>query len=332
MSNRVAVHMAVHNAHDWLPAVLDAVAVQTYPNTSVVIWDNASDDDTAAIISRYPGFKVMYGTGNIGFWAAQERMLADSDAEFILALTDVVLDPEYIANCVHALIEDPRRGAVQGKLLRKSDPDRIDALGFRLQRSRRVTILGHGEPDDGRWDHRTDIFGVEGAAPMFRRAALEDCRIDGHVIDPDYRVGPLGYGDDFDLAWRLTLLGWHQIMEPSAVGWHDRSTTVSVGHGISDHINRRSIRARIPPMTRQLDWSNVRFSILKNDYILSILRDLPMILAREAAVLGYIALFEPRTLAGCVRFARLAPTMLRRRHRIMQRARMSRNGMDHFIA
>ena len=175
------------------------------------------------------------------------------------------------------------------------------------------------------------VFGVEGAAPMFRRLALEDCRIDGHVVDPDFRVGPLGYGDDFDLAWRMTLLGWRQIMEPNAIGWHDRATTTDVGHGVWDHVRRRTMRANIPILTRQLDWANVRFAIVKNDHILNIVRDMPVIAIRELMVLGYCILFEPRTLLGLVRFIRLMPVMVRRRRLAMERARLNSNHMRQWI-
>lgn len=331
MSHRVAIQLVVRNGAPWLAAVLDSIAAQQYPDCDVVVWDNASTDETAAIVSRYPTFRLISHPENIGVWAAQERMLLDCRAEYVLVLTDVVLDHAYVSACVETFASDARIGAVQGKLLQKSEPTRVDSLGFRIERSRRVTILGHGDPDDGRWSARMTVLGVEGAAPMFRRAALEECRIEGAVVDPDYRVGPLGYGDDFDLAWRMTLFGWHQVMEPSARGWHDRFTTRNVGHGAGDHVRRRVIRSRIPVSARQLDWSNVRFSIIKNDHILDSLRDIPAILMREVSVLGYFALFEPRTLLGMARFLRLLPTMLRRRRLVMRGARRTPAEMHPFL-
>ncbi|HTP56939.1 MAG TPA: glycosyltransferase [Candidatus Paceibacterota bacterium] len=313
MNSRVAVLLVVRNGEAWLHAVLGALASQTHRAMDVTVWDNASTDSTARIVSSYPRMRLVRSPENIGVWAAVERMVADAYADHILVLTDVVLAPRYVEVCARALDDDARLGAVQGKLLRKSDPTSIDALGFRMERSRRVTILGHGERDDGRWDVPTDVFGVEGAAPMFRRAALEDCRVDGHIVDPDFRVGGIGYGDDFDLAWRMTAFGWRQRMIPTAIGWHERSTTSDTGRGIVGRIRRRTVRERIPALTRQLDWCNVRLAIVKNDSILDILRDLPFIAVREVAVLGYLALFEPRSLGGVARFVRLLPAMIRRR-------------------
>jgi GT2 family glycosyltransferase len=319
MKSNVSVHMAVRNGARWLPEVLDALMAQTHPDIRITVWDNASADETASTVSRYRGVRLIRGEENIGFWAAQEHMLKDVTAEYVLALTDVVLAPSYIAECVRVMDADPHIGAVQGKLLRKSDPSFVDALGFRFERSRRVAILGHGDRDDGRWDVPIDIVGVEGAAPMFRCSALEDCRVEGHVVDPDFRVGGLGYGDDLDLAWRMTRFGWRQRMVPTAIAWHERSTTSETGRGVIGRVRRRVVRARIPSLTRQLDWCNVRLAIVKNDSILDILRDLPSIVVREVAVLGYMTLFEPRSLAGIARFVRLMPTMLRRRRLVQSR-------------
>jgi hypothetical protein len=91
------------------------------------------------------------------------------------------------------------------------------------------------------------------------------------------------------------------------------------------------MRTNIPILTRQLDWSNVRFAIIKNDHILNIVRNLPVIAGRELMVLGYCALFEPRTLMGLARFIRLTPVMLRRRRLVMARARLNSKHMRQWM-
>lgn len=328
---KVAIHLAVHNGAHWLPAVLHSVENQTFTDWEVTLWDNASTDTTSAIASRYPKVHIRRHSANTSFWTAQEAMLVDCSAEYVIALTDVVLDSEFIAQAVAALDANPNAGSVQGKVMAMHWADgvpvkehAIDAVGFRLQHSRRVTILGHGEDDHGQYDGAPRvIFGTEGAAAVFRRSALEDCRIHGHVIDPDYRVGAIGYGDDFDLAWRMTLLGHPALLVPAARAWHDRSTTKNTGGSISASIKRRRMRAGIAIEKRRLEWSNVRFTIIKNDAIINILRDLPSILWRELMVTGYALLFEPLVLLEWGRLVRYLPRMLRRRRAIMHRAQLT---------
>jgi GT2 family glycosyltransferase len=348
MHPSVSIFMAVHNGASWLKDVLDSVAMQTYPAITLTVWDNASTDDTAAIIRRYPQAHYEYHDTNDGFWAAMEKLIARTNTPYVICLTDVVLDPGFVAESIKAMETDPQIGAVQGKIYAQHRaPDgswnrttRIDALGFRLQRSRRITILGHGEYDTGQYAAPQDIFGVEGAVPVFRRAALAACALPDAslpsgtfcVTDPAYRVGGITYADDVDLGWRMTLMGWKQVMIPAAIGWHDRSTTKgTAARPIIDQILRTAQRQSLPIQKRRLDWSNIRFSIIKNDSIINILRDLPHIIIREVAVAGYTFLFEPAVFKEAWRFFRLLPTMLRRRREVQARARMAAAQMRTWI-
>jgi GT2 family glycosyltransferase len=163
--------------------------------------------------------------------------------------------------------------------------------------------------------------------PFFRRSALEDCRVSGHLFDPDY----FWYGDDLDLAWRMTLFGHRQMFIPDVVAWHDRSTTKGHATSLPGHLRRVSIRRSIPLQKRRLDWSNVRFTIIKNDYIVNLLRDAPWILAREAATFLYTLLLEPQVFRETGRFLRLLPRMITRRRASMRRARTSPELMHHWF-
>ena len=320
---RIAVLMAVHNGASWLPEVLAGLAAQAGVRVRVTVWDNASDDGTAEIVARLlPSAHVVRSEENIGFWEAIEQLSATCAEEVFLALTDVQLAPDFLVRAV-AAFADPAVGAVEGKIYQLSAGRRtkvIDTVGFRVDRSRRITIAGHGEVDHGQYDSTVPVFGVEGAAPMFRTEAFRGAAVEGHVIDPAYRTGPLGYGQDLDLPWRLSLFGWRQLLVPDAIAWHDRSTTHSTATGLASHVRRIPQRRAIPLEKRVQDWVNVRCTIVKNDRALDLLRDLPLIVARELLVLAYMLLFEPRALVGLRRFARLLPGMLRQRRLVQARA------------
>ena len=316
--------IAVHNGAAWLDDVLTSLAAQTESNYRLTVWDNASTDDTVERVTRLaPTARIERSQENIGFWAAIERLSATCTGELLLALTDVQLAPDFLERAA-AAFSDPSVGAVQAKIYQLRDGECttvVDTVGFHIDRSRRVTIAGHGEPDHGQYERTSPVFAVEGAAPMFRTQAFCDAAVDGHVIDPAFRTGPLGYGDDLDLAWRMTLFGWKQVLVPDAIGWHDRSTTHDVGNGLRAHLGRIPDRRAIPLEKRILDWVNVRAARIKNDRTSDVLRDLPFIVVRELAVLGYTLIVEPRVLVGIRRLARLAPGMLRQRRVVQQRAR-----------
>jgi GT2 family glycosyltransferase len=319
----VDVLMAVHNGASWLPGVLAALSTQASVRVRLLVWDNASTDGTPdLVIELFPTAEVIRSEENLGFWAAIERLSEKCRSELFLALTDVHVSPDFLASVIPAF-DDAAVGAVQGKLyeLRNGTRTRvIDTVGFRMDRGRHITIAGHGETDRGQYAHAHPIFAVEGAAPVFRTRAFREAAIEGHVVDPDFRVGPLGY-EDLDIAWRLALFGWRQVFAPAAVGWHDRSTTHTGASGPVSRLRRVPQRRSIPLEKRILGWTNMRFAIVKNDRTSDLLRDLPWILAHEILVLGYMLAFEPGALTGLKRFARLLPSMLRRRRAVQARAR-----------
>jgi len=327
----VTIQIVVHNGEKHIRHCLDAVLKQSHPATDVIVLDNASTDRTADIVAReYPGCRLFRHATNLGMWPGQEHLLTLSTGSLVVALSvDVILDASFTAEILRAFAADERIGAVQGKLYQYSLSELatkgsqalrreiIDTCGFGMTRSRKVVNVGHGLPDGPAFSTRKDIFGVEGAVPVFRRSALQQCAVEGKLWDPDY----FWYGDDFDMAWRMHLFGFRQVFAPDAVAWHDRSTTKGAADiPVLGQLTRRAQRAAIPLTKRRLDWSNVRFTVIKNDYIVNVLRDIPWIVVREVAVCAYTAIFEPGVFREVGRFIGLLPTMLRRRREVMRKA------------
>lgn len=332
--NKFSIVLAVHSGERFIRATLDSLKNQTYKNFEVVVIDNNSRDKTREIILKeYPGYKLIWHHENIGVWQAQEIALNKTNGEYYIVLTDVILDPHFLENALSVFNKDAKIGAIQSKVyqmdfINKNEYTKlstIDTLGFQMFKSRKITNVGHGQEDREEFNIEKEVFAVEGVVPIFRRSAIEDSRIFGKFVDPIYKIKDVGfnYGDDLDVSWRMRILGWKQVTAPNVISWHDRSTTKSAaeeGATYLSYISRVSIRRRIPILKRRLDWSNVRFTILKNDYTINLLRDLPYILLREINVIGYTILFEPGVLKEIPRFIRLLPRILRERREIMKRS------------
>lgn len=331
----VTINVVVFNGEKYLAPCLEAIRKQTYSNLEVNVCDNHSTDRTRDIVrTQFSEFRLIEHPTNLGMWPGHEEALKHSKGVYVLCVSaDVMIDSQFVERSVAICEADLKIGAVQAKIYQYDYPKLsdgsyrqstlIDTCGFFMFRSRRVGNVGHGMPDDGRYAQLKEIFGVEGAVPFFRRSALESLRIDGTIWDHDY----FWYGDDLDVAWRMNLFGWKQCFDPNVIAFHDRSTTKGMAKGWLDAINRVSLRRQIPITKRRLDWSNTRFTIIKNDYIINILRDLPRILLRETQVLGYAILFEPGLLLEFGRFARLLPRMLAKRWKIMAQAKVPARGM-----
>lgn len=323
----ITIQGVVFNGERYLRHCLKAVQKQTYPHLEVIIFDNASTDSTAAIAEKeFSEFRLIRHDKNLGMWPGHEAALCYARGQIIICLSvDVILEPDFVERCVEGFLKNSRVGAIQAKIYQYSLTDlnagthlphkTIDTCGFIMKRSRRLLNLGHGEEDEGQFDRSRKIFGVEGAVPAFRKAALDDIRIEGHFADPDF----FWYADDIDMAWRMALLGWDQIYLPTAVAHHDRQTTKSHRASILDFIK---IRRTIPPFKRRLDYRNYIFTLIKNDYLVNIFYDIMPIIIRHAGLWAYFLVFEPFMILEIPRIIANLPIMIRRRRIIMSRAKV----------
>ncbi len=152
----------------------------------ILILDNASTDNTIEIIKKeLPAIRhsLFASNSNVGFWAGVEKLLPNAKGEYVIACTDAIMDPHFIERSIEVMEQDKSIGALQAKIYQiqkavgSEQKAVIDTCGFKIEKSRRVTNLGHGEEDHGQYDAQREIFAVEGAVPVFRRSALEDCKM-----------------------------------------------------------------------------------------------------------------------------------------------------------
>ncbi|MEK7600616.1 MAG: glycosyltransferase [Patescibacteria group bacterium] len=336
----VSVVLVVSNGARYMRACAEALLKQTYQNIEVIVFDNASRDETRAVAQEMlPQAKMIAHPHNIGMWPGQVEAMQYTHGAYILSLSvDVLLAPDCIEALVTCADADERIGAVQAKVFQYTFADIasntwdqshiIDTCGFGMSRSRRVYNIGQGEKDDGQHD-TAPIFGVEGAMPFFKKSALLDSALEEGIIDKDYyaHIGDLriGYGDDLDIAWRMRLRDWKQVLCPTAHAYHDRTTTKSVVRHWWQSLVPSRIRARraITPLKRQLDWRNNRCTMVKNELRTHLLIDAPFILARDLGALCYALLFDWSVLRGIGEAIVLLPRMLRKRGFVQQRVLVS---------
>ncbi len=338
MSNnpKISVNIVVLNGERYIQGCLEALEKQTLGHESIEIniLDNGSSDKTIDSIedwkSRNENISVNFLKSGVnhGMWGGQEELLKQTKSEFVVFLSvDVIIAEDFLLKAVEKFEQHPNCGALQAKVYqfniaeletvnRKLKTASIDTCGFRIFRSRKIVNIGHGESDHGHYNISREIFGVEGAVPIFRVKALESIRVAGEIADHDL----FWYAEDLDVAWRINLEGWMQRYEPDLIAWHDRQTTKRTRTTFRDFL---AIRREIPLRKRRLEWRNIHCTFIKNDYIINILRDLPYITVREIAMFLYLLLFETRVLTEVLSLLKLAPRMLRKRRMILSRAKVS---------
>lgn len=322
----VSINLVVRNGEKYIRNCLLPVKNQSYNNIEVTIFDNASDDGTKEIIKKeFPQFRLIENNFNYGFGPGQNRCLKITKGKYILGLcVDVEPDRDFVKNAVTRMESDSNIGALQAKIYKMENgnkTDAIDSCGFEIYRSRRIVNRGHGEKDSGQFSKSEEIFSYEGAAPFWRRQAMEECAVFGEIHDEDY----FWYSDDIDLGWRMRLFGWKSFFDPSVIAWHDRSTTKRLSRDWRDFIK---LRETIPPKKRLLDWQNMHLTFIKNDLFASVLKDFKPFLVREIKLFLYILIFEPYTLLALPKIARLLPRILKKREYIMEHRKATQQEIE----
>ncbi len=102
----VSVLIPVYNGARYLAATIESVLSQTFGDFELVISDDASSDDSLAIIRSFndPRIRLVTNTRNLGFGGNWNRVLGEARGEFIKLLPqDDLLHPECLARQLDAL-------------------------------------------------------------------------------------------------------------------------------------------------------------------------------------------------------------------------------------
>jgi len=247
-SRLVSVAIVTFNSARYIRQCLGFVLEQQYVPLEVVVVDNASTDETGAILCSFENrVRVLRNLENTGFAGGQNQAIGLCRGDWVLTLNpDVRLQPDFISTLVAAGESDDSVGTVCGKLLSMNEDFRIpqepviDSTGMFFTPNLRHFDRGSKEPDTGRYNTPEYVFGATGAAALYRRTMVNDISIGRDFFDPDF----FAYREDADLAWRAQLLGWKCLYVPEAVGYHVRHVLPANRRSISRAINMHSVKNR----------------------------------------------------------------------------------------
>lgn len=315
----MSVNIVNWNGLRFLKDCLESIKSQCYKNIEVNIIDNHSTDGSFEWLTKqYTGLRLIRNEFNVGFSRAHNQAMRISSGEYILPLNfDIILNPHFIEEMVKAIEMAPDIGMVSGHLyaLGKGEHEKIiDSTGITIK-GMFPADRGQNQFDHGQYKGIEYIFGPSGAAPLYRRAMLEEIAINGEYFDEDYYL----YVEDVDLCWRAQLCGWKALYNPRAVAFHKR--------GATREMNKEMTKEYILLGHRNRYWS-----IIKNAIPQSLLRNILWILFAELRFYifhllgGNYFLFKmlPLIIKGL-------PRMLRKRKEIQKRRRVTATYMESFF-
>ena len=239
----VSVIVVVWNRAELTLACLRALAAQRDVDLEVVVVDNASTDDTPALLDQVDGVRVVRNPDNVGFTVGANAGARAARGEYLLFLNN---DAEVLPGAIGRLLETARRdrsiGAVGGKLV---FPDgRLQEAGSIVWSDGSCDAYGRGgDPSAPEFDFERRVDFCSAALMLTRRAVFE--ALGG--FDERYRPA---YYEDADYGVRLWSRGLSVVYQPGAVAiHHEFGSALSRDAGIELQRERRSVFA-----ARHRDW------------------------------------------------------------------------------
>jgi GT2 family glycosyltransferase len=204
---RVSVVVATYNGGATLRETLETLGRLRYPDYEVIVIDDGSKDDSAAIAREFlsnPIYRLIQQE-NRGLSAARNRGIEAASGEIVAFCdSDVAVDPHWLYFLVAALVrEGPGCAGGGGPNLAPPGDGRVAAAVSACPGGPAHVLV-----DDLIAEH------VPGCNMAFWKKALDE--VSG--FDPRFRAA----GDDVDMCWRLQDRGYRLFFAPSAIVWHHR--------------------------------------------------------------------------------------------------------------
>ncbi len=222
------------NGIRFLPTCLNALRAQTFRNFETIVVDDASTDDSRALLKNdYPEVRVIALSKNRGFAYAVNTGIRAAQGEVIVLLNnDTEADPHWLEEIANAFAKHPDAGMVVCKLRLFDRRDHIHSAGDFYRVDGVPGNRGVWEPDRGQYDDADGIFGGCGGAVAYRKAMLDDIGLFDEAL-----VANL---EDVDLNWRARWAGYSIVYAPRAIVYHHISATGGGAYG-SFYVGRNFI-------------------------------------------------------------------------------------------
>jgi len=204
----ITILVPAHNEEVVIEDTIHQLSKLTYPNYEVIVVDDGSTDNTAAILkgltSKYPRWlKALHLSPNSGKAKALNKAITLCKSEFIMIIdADCYLEKDALQYFVNHLQSSKRVGAVTGNARVRN---RTTLLG-KIQVGEYSFVIGmikRAQRIYGR------VLTVSGAVTAYRKKAL----LDVGCFDPDTVT------EDIDVTWKLHKRFWDVRYEPRALCW-----------------------------------------------------------------------------------------------------------------
>jgi len=221
---RVSVVVCTYNGRRTIRDCLEGLSRLAYPNYEVIVVDDGSTDDTAAIARQFDCRLIQ--TENRGLANARNTGLGAATGEIVAYLDDDAYpDAQWLTYLAATFMSTTHAGVGGPNIAPPGDGTIAECIARAPGGPVHVLVT------DREAEH------IPGCNMAFRKASLE--AISG--FDPQFRTA----GDDVDVCWRLQEWGGTLGFHPAAMVWHHRRNSIraywkqQIGYGRAEAMLER---------------------------------------------------------------------------------------------
>jgi GT2 family glycosyltransferase len=207
---------------------------QSYPNFSVVLVDNGSQDESVSTIRKaYPDVTIIEHRRNLGIAAANNsgiRQALQLDTDYIFLLNnDTVVAPDMLTSLVEVAEHESDIGITGPTMLYFDHPETIWSAGNKLDWHTGMSfLLRNNEPVSSVSNASCEeVDYIATCAACIKRTVFENVGL----MDERFFI----YYDETDWFARASAAGWRSVYVPQAKMWHKVSATMGQSSPTTDY-------------------------------------------------------------------------------------------------
>ncbi len=233
---------------------LSSLRETNYLYYELVVSDCLTPGIESWIKNNFSQIKLITFNEDIGPAASRNAGLRISNpcSKYVVFVdNDVQVHPNWLLNLVSYLEVQPDVGAAQPLLLKKHATNKIDSLGGFFDRIGYAYVCPFVFNEDFSGIGYFNICYCE-AITIVRRSVLP---LLGSIAEP-YDAQYFQHWEDVDLCWRIMLSGFHVVLVPNAIVFHERGVSSGLGKQ-SDGLVFLNTRNRLMTLIKNYELKNL---------------------------------------------------------------------------
>lgn len=240
-------------------------------NMEVIVVDNGSIDDEAALISqRYPQVKTIRSDKNLGFAGGNNLGIKAANGKYLFLINNDTIFKDFdIQSLIERLESSPSIGIVCPKIRFAWGNNLIQFAGYTplAKITVRNQAIGYGKEDKGQYDIPYPTPYAHGAAMLIKREAIEKVGL----MPECYFL----YYEELDWSMMFLRAGYKIWYEPACTIYHKESQSTRQGSPLRSYFMTRNrlllVKRNWHGLTKYLSYIYIIGIVIPRDIIKNII-------------------------------------------------------------